>query len=108
MTACHHTGANPFRHPGADDEVADLCFDAHEVACAEIEARRMARVNPERIGVRDFVQPFGVGAARVYLYGKPEGRDQNVLVFRKARRVDVALDVSRDGVLSPAPLAEGP
>src|SRR5205814_8574322 len=39
MTARDDARTNAFRHPRADDEVANLCFDAHEIACSHIDAR---------------------------------------------------------------------
>ena len=66
----------------------------------------MNRMNPERIGVRDFVKPFGIGAAGVNLCGEPEGGDQDRLIRCEIVGVYVALDIGRDGVFRPAPVSE--
>src|SRR3989454_2125475 len=67
MTACHDARLNSFSDPGAHDEISNLSFDAHEIAGAHAELCGVARVQPERIRVRNFIQPLGVRAARVNL-----------------------------------------
>src|SRR5438067_13784086 len=55
MTARDDARTYAFRHPRADDEVTNLCFNSHEVARSHIDAHGMKGMNPERICVRDFV-----------------------------------------------------
>ena len=61
MTASDDAGSDPFRHPCAQDEVADLCLDAHKLARLDAKLRSMRRMKPQGIGVRDLVEPLGVG-----------------------------------------------
>ena len=60
------------RSPTPHDEISNLSFHAHQIAGAHAELRRVGRVHPERIRVRDFIQPLRVRAARVNLNGKTE------------------------------------
>src|ERR1700736_6684754 len=75
MTARDDAGFNAFGHPGAYDEVANLSFDAHQIACAYAEFGRVARVQPQWIRVRDFIQPFCVRTPSVNLDRQTESRD---------------------------------
>src|SRR2546423_15609425 len=77
MTARDDARTNSFRHPRADDEVANLCFDSDEIARSHIDAHGMKGMNPERIRVRDFVEPFGISAPCMNLHGQAKGRDEN-------------------------------
>jgi hypothetical protein len=61
-TGCH-AGANGLRDPEPVDEVADLGFDADQVAWLEAEAGHVGGMHPERVAVRDFVEPLGCAAA---------------------------------------------
>ena len=106
MTAGDDARSNAFRHPGAHDEVTNLSFHAHQIAGAHAEFRRMAGMKPERIRVRDFIEPLRVGAARVNLHRQAESRDQNRLIWFEIVRMNVALDVSRNRILGPAPVGE--
>ena len=99
-------GLNSFRHPGAHDEVTNLSFHAHQIAGAHAELCRVARVNPERIRVRDFVQPLRVRAARVNLNRQTKGRNQNRLIRFEIVRMNVTLDVSRNRVFGPTPISQ--
>jgi hypothetical protein len=104
MTARHHAWPNALGHPRLDDEVADGGFYSHEAAGGEPEARGVGRVDPERIGVRDLIEPLGVATARVNLHGQPERGDQRHLPRREVLGVNVTLDVRRQRVLGPAPV----
>ena len=73
MTAGDDAGFDSFGHPGAHHKVTNLSFHAHQIAGAHAEFRRMARVQPERVRVRDFIQPLRVRAARVNLNRQTEG-----------------------------------
>jgi hypothetical protein len=53
-------------------KVSNLSFHAHQIAGAHAEFRRVTGVQPERIRVRDFIQPLRVGAARVNLNWQTE------------------------------------
>src|ERR1044072_4781961 len=63
-------------------------------------------MNPERIGVRDFVEPLCIRAARVNLHRETEGRDQNRLSFLEIVFMDVTLEVSGYRELGPTPIAQ--
>ena len=106
VAARDHVGAYAFGDPRADDEVAGLGLDAHGVAGLQVKLCGVARVNPERVGVRDLVEPLGVRAPCVNLHGQAEGRDEHGLAGVEVVRVDVALDVEGHGVLVPAPVGQ--
>ena len=72
MTASDDAGLDAFGDPGAHDEVSNLSLDAHQVAGFHVKLCRMARMQPERIRVRDFIQPLGVRTARVNLNRQAE------------------------------------
>jgi hypothetical protein len=67
MTARNNAGLDAFIDPRLYYEVANLSFDSHQIAGADPEFRRVAGVQPQRIGVRNLVQPLRIGAARVNL-----------------------------------------
>ena len=60
VAARDDAGTDSFRHPGADDEVAYLSFNSNELARSHVDAPSVSGMNPERIRVRDFVQPLRV------------------------------------------------
>src|SRR5688500_15197156 len=62
-------------------------------------------MNPERVGVRDLVEPLGVRAARVDLDRETKRRDQDRLVFVEIVFVDVTLEIRWDGIFGPTPTA---
>src|SRR6185436_10717227 len=100
------TGADAFRHPGLDDEVADARLDAHELSVAHADALRVRRMEPERIRVGDLVEPLRVRAARVDLHRQAEGRDERHFAGFEILAMDVAADVARRGEVGPAPARE--
>jgi hypothetical protein len=51
-------------------------------------------VNPERVRVRDLVEPLRVRAARVNLHCETERRDQNRLILLEIVFVNVTLEVN--------------
>src|SRR5713226_3940512 len=106
MAASDDARFDAFGYPGAHYEIANLSFHAHQVAGLYVEVRRMRSMQPERIRVRDFVQPLRVGAARVNLNRQTESRDQNRLIRFEIIRMNMALDVSRYRVFAPAPIGE--
>src|SRR2546423_11129086 len=108
MTARDDAGLDAFSHPGAHDEISNLSFDPHQIACAYAESGRMTRVQPKRIRMRDFIQPFRVRAARVNLDRQTESRDQDRLIRLKIFRMNVTGDVSRNRAFRPAPISERP
>ena len=75
MAARDDAGLDAFGHPSAHDEVANLSFHPHEIASAHAEFRRVTGMQPERIRVRDLVQPFRVRTAGVNLDRQTESRD---------------------------------
>jgi hypothetical protein len=61
-------------------KVPDLGRDAHEVTSTQVsQAPGVARVDPQRVRVREFVEPFRVAAARVDLRRQTERGDQRHL-----------------------------
>src|ERR1700730_1614677 len=108
MAARDHAGTNAFRDPRFDHEMADIGLHPQQVACVDAaKTSCIQRMYPERIGVRDLVEPLRVGAARVYLDRHPKGGDEDHLVLVQLIGMDMALDVARDRVLGPAPVREG-
>src|SRR5439155_14424658 len=106
MTARDDARFDSFGYPGAHDEITNLSFDAHQIAGSQAQVRGMAGMQPERIRVRNFIQPLRVRAARMNLNRQPESRDQNRLVRFEIVRVNMALDVRRNRVFTPAPIGE--
>src|SRR5437016_4752307 len=49
MTARDDARFNSFSDPGANDEISNLSFDAHQIAGSHAQLRGMARMQPERI-----------------------------------------------------------
>src|SRR5437016_1765805 len=75
MAAGYDARFDSFGHPGAHDEISNLGLDAHQIAGSHAQLRGMAGMQPERIRVRNFIQPLCVRAARVNLNRQPESRD---------------------------------
>jgi hypothetical protein len=73
MAAGDNSRLDAFRHPRAHDEISDLSFDADQIAGTHAEFRGVTRVQPQRVRVRNLIQPFRVRAARVNLNRQPEG-----------------------------------
>src|ERR1700722_5423502 len=65
MRAGGDAGADALCDPYLVDEIANLGVDLEQVAGGDAEARRVLRVDPERIAMGYFVQPLGVARARV-------------------------------------------
>src|SRR5918996_524017 len=63
-------------------------------------------MNPKRIGMRDLVQPFCVGAASMDLHCQAKGRYQNGLIRSQILWMHMTLYISRDGNISPTPACE--
>src|SRR5207237_4057601 len=65
MRAGDDAGPDRLGHPDLVDEPADGRRDLQELAGRHAEARRVLRMQPERIRVRDLVEPLGVPRAPV-------------------------------------------
>jgi hypothetical protein len=61
-------------------------------------------VNPERIRVRDLVEPLLRSRCACESAPQTERRDQNRLIFFEIVFVNVTLEISRNGELGPAPV----
>src|SRR5207244_6177825 len=88
------------------DEITNLSFDADEITSAHTEFRRMTRVQPQWIRMRNFIQPLRVRTASVNLYRQTESRDQDRLVRFETVRMNVTCDVCRNRTFGPAPLGD--
>ena len=89
-------------------EVADLRLDANEVpGRADAQARRVGRVDPQRVRVRDLVQPLGVSGSACGS-GRAAGRSRSGTIWSAvhALAMDVAPHVSRHRQLRPAPVVQ--
>src|SRR6266498_3404799 len=106
MTARDDAGLDAFSYPSLHHEVTYLSFDPHQIAGLYTQLRRVARMQPERICVRDFIQPLCVRAARVNLNRQSKSRDENCLVSFEIVRMNMTLDVSWNRVFMPAPIGE--
>ena len=91
------------------DEVADLAVHAGEAAVLEAERLRVLRVDPERVRVRDLLQPLGVGRARVDQRRPAEGRQQRAVARLEVHvaPVHLAADVGGDGLVFVPPRRHG-
>src|SRR5687768_7701604 len=67
----------------------------------------MASMNPQRIGMRDFVEPLGVSAARMDLDRQTKSRDQYCLISFEIVGMDVTLNVIGNRILMPTPVSQG-
>src|SRR6266542_6672451 len=106
MAARHDAGPNPLGDPRLDDEVSDAGLHAHELAGRHADALRVARMNPERIRMRDLVEPLRIRAARVNLNRQTEGGDERHLGWLQALGMNVTAGVYGDRHLRPSPLRE--
>ena len=75
VTTGDHAGPNPFGHPRLDHEMTDFCGHPHEISRPHINPCGIDGIQPEGIGMRDLVQPFGVGAAGVDLHWQSKRRN---------------------------------
>src|SRR6266700_4162624 len=73
MAARDNSRLNSFRYPGAHNEVTDVCFISNQIASAHAEPGSVAGVQPQRISMRDLVQPFRVRTTRVNLNRQTKG-----------------------------------
>ena len=55
-------GRMPSVTPGTHNVISNFSFDAQQIAGAYFQFVGVVRMNPKRICMRDFVEPFGVGA----------------------------------------------
>ena len=102
-----HAGPDAFGDPRARDEVADARPHLDEIAGVDAEAPRVRGRDPQRVVVRDLVEPLH-RRARVDERRQPEIREQielAVLALQVAP-VHVPRHVARDRVLGPAPVDE--
>src|SRR5258707_14613663 len=106
VTARDYARLDAFGYPGLDDEITNLSFHPHQVAGPHAQPGRITCVQPQRIRVRDFIQPLRVRAAGVNLDRQTERGDQNRLIRCEIIRMNVTLDVSWKRILWPAPFGE--
>src|SRR5882724_6981004 len=106
MTAGDDAGLNAFGHPGFDHEIANLSFDPHQIACADAHGSRMRRMQPERIRVRNFIQPLRICTPGVNLNRQTKCRDQDSLISLQIVWMNMTLNVSWDRVFAPAPFSQ--
>ena len=107
VAARHHPGPDPLGDPGFDHEVADLRLDPHELPGLDSHPSGVGRMNPERVGMGDFVKPLGVRAAGMDLHREPERGDEEHLVRGEVLGVNMALYIGRDRELGPSPVGQG-
>ena len=82
VRAGHDTGPDALGDPGPGHEVADLGLHPDQVAGAlDPQPGGVGGVDPERVGVRELVEPLGVGGAGVDLGRQAEGGQQHHLVL---------------------------
>src|SRR5881392_1194683 len=96
VRARDHAGADRLRRPDPIDEVADRRRDPEEIARDDGEPGSVFGMQPQRIGVRDLVEPLRVARARVDERREQEGRQEHHLAIRAVdlRPVHVASDVA--------------
>src|SRR2546423_8725452 len=104
MTARDDAGFDSFSDPGAHDKVSNFSLDAHKIARAHAELRSVTRMQPERICVRYFIQPFRIRATRVNLNRQAKRRAQNRLIGSEIFRMNVTDDLSRTFEFVSAPI----
>src|SRR5437899_5435780 len=82
VRARDHAGADRLRRPDPVDEVADRRRDLEEIARDDGEPGGVFGMEPQRIGVRDLVEPLRVARARVDERRESEGRQEHHLALR--------------------------
>src|ERR1051326_7966987 len=97
---------NSFCHPDAIDKVADTGLNPHKITSADAKTRGITCVQPNRIFMRDLVQPLCIPGAAVNERREAEGREEKHLsfIYVDVVPVHVALDVCGNGALRPAPV----
>jgi hypothetical protein len=69
MRAGHHARVNGFRNPDANDEVARFRMHLDQGATVHPEALGITGRQPERVGMRNLIEPLGVAGT-----GMDQGR----------------------------------
>jgi hypothetical protein len=66
-------------------------------------------MHPQRVGVRNLVEPLGIAGTRMDQRRQAEGRQQDVftLVVINLIPMHMALDIAWHGVLRPVPVTQG-
>src|SRR5690349_10417301 len=103
MTARNDPGSYALSHPRRHNVITNFSFDAHEIAGPNPELRRMRWMDPERVRMRDLIEPLRVRTARVNLYRQTKRRDQDRLTFFEIVFVHMTLKVNGYRELRPAP-----
>ena len=84
----------------------DFGRDASQVAVGDAQSLGVRCVQPDRIALGDFVQPFGGAAASMDQRWQAERRQQAKLAGSSVDLppIDVAFDVARQRIFGPAPI----
>src|SRR5262249_47457248 len=96
MRAGHHTRANGFCNPDANDEVASLRLHLDQGTEVDPDTLGITGMQPERIGMRNLIEPLGVASSGVDQGRQAEGWQQNIFAFAMVDVItmDVALDIA--------------
>src|ERR1051326_7704664 len=102
----NNSRTNSFGDPDAIDKITDARLNTHKIASAESEPRGISRVQPNRILVRNLVEPLRVAGAAVNERRQPEGRKKKHLsfIYVDIVPVPVAFDICGNGELGPSPV----
>jgi len=106
MAARDDPGLDSFGHPRAHYKISNFCFDTDQVAGTQAKFGRMTGMQPKRVCVGDFIQPFRIGTAGVNLNRQTESRDQDRLIRFETFRMNVTDDIRGNRALAPAPAGQ--
>ena len=81
MRAGYHTRANGFGNPDANDEVAGLRLYLDQGAEVGPNALSITGMQPERIGMRNLIEPLGVASTGVDQVRQAEGGQQDIFAL---------------------------
>src|SRR5258708_35366228 len=106
MAARDDAGLNAFSHPRFHYKVTNLSFHPDEITRAHAQGLCVGRMQPQRIRVRNFIQPLRVGTPCVNLNRETKRRDQNSLIRFELVGANMTLDVAWDRVFRPSPFSQ--
>src|SRR5262245_54927987 len=97
VRAGNHSWPDCFREPDTIDEVTDFGRDAGQVAISYPEPFAVGRMQPNRVALRDFVQPLGRAAASMDQRWQTKSRQEAELAGCGVELppMNVAFDVTR-------------
>src|SRR5580704_1887996 len=106
MGASNNAGTHAFSRPNSVNEIADRSLHAHQIAGDDAKALGVVVMHPDRILVRDFIEPLRIARPGMDQRGQAKGGQKKHLAFGSVDVVamDMTLDVTGNGMLRPVPV----